>query len=188
MQSVSMVSILPGMPDPLLWCRFLLPHIPCCNWLGPQCPSPSVPSIHWTSEKIHQLSYLCVTGTLILLNWLPDMSPWQSCKEDESVLATLEAQNAPIKVEDCLEAFTREEHLHAECSQCKKEQRVSKRLEIWRLPPILVCPLLSLRNIRRQRNIQMRIKCYAIFCVLLWVEGRRHRRKKFDMDLKILET
>lgn len=51
-------------------------------------------------------------------------------------------QMEPINLDYCLEAFTKEEQLGEEekyyCSKCKQHQLASKKLEIWRLPPILV--------------------------------------------------
>lgn len=49
----------------------------------------------------------------------------------------------PLDLANCLEAFTTEEHLSDDekyyCSKCKEHQPASKKLQIWRLPPILVC-------------------------------------------------
>ncbi len=48
----------------------------------------------------------------------------------------------PLDLANCLEAFTTEEHLSDDekyyCSKCKGHQPASKKLQIWRLPPILV--------------------------------------------------
>ena len=48
-------------------------------------------------------------------------------------------------LEDCLEMFTDEEELSLEdywhCPNCKKPQKASKRLTIWRLPKILIIQL-----------------------------------------------
>lgn len=63
-------------------------------------------------------------------------------KEHECVGESLSSHTEPISLESCLAAFTKEEHLsEAEkyyCSACQKHQLASKKLEIWRLPPILV--------------------------------------------------
>ncbi|XP_042906047.1 ubiquitin carboxyl-terminal hydrolase 32 isoform X2 [Parasteatoda tepidariorum] len=65
--------------------------------------------------------------------------------EHESVDATKRLQTEPINLDDCLEAFTKEEQLgEAEkyyCSKCKEHQLASKKLNIWRLPPILIVHL-----------------------------------------------
>ena len=65
--------------------------------------------------------------------------------EDPSVEASLKAATEPITLKKCLEAFTRQEELGEEekyyCSECKKHQLASKKLQIWRLPPILIVHL-----------------------------------------------
>lgn len=46
----------------------------------------------------------------------------------------------PIDLDYCLKAFTSEEDLEAKyhCSNCQEKQPATKKLQIWRLPPILV--------------------------------------------------
>ncbi|XP_050522495.1 ubiquitin carboxyl-terminal hydrolase 32 [Daktulosphaira vitifoliae] len=65
--------------------------------------------------------------------------------EHECVGESLSSHTEPISLESCLAAFTKEEHLsEAEkyyCSACQKHQLASKKLEIWRLPPILIVHL-----------------------------------------------
>lgn len=65
--------------------------------------------------------------------------------EHESVEITRRQQVEPINLHDCLEAFTKEEELgEAEkyyCSKCKTHQLATKKLQIWRLPPILIVHL-----------------------------------------------
>lgn len=66
----------------------------------------------------------------------------QVVEEHSSVQTVRQLQLEPINLDYCLEAFTKEEHLGEEekyyCSKCKEHQLASKKLEIWRLPPILV--------------------------------------------------
>ncbi|XP_068211640.1 ubiquitin carboxyl-terminal hydrolase 32 isoform X1 [Palaemon carinicauda] len=47
----------------------------------------------------------------------------------------------PIALSDCLEAFCSEETLEYSCDGCKKLQQAAKKLQIWRLPPILIVHL-----------------------------------------------
>ena len=58
---------------------------------------------------------------------------------------SFQAATEPITLKKCLEAFTRQEELGDEekyyCSECKKHQLASKKLQIWRLPPILIVHL-----------------------------------------------
>ncbi|CAB3376870.1 Hypothetical predicted protein [Cloeon dipterum] len=65
--------------------------------------------------------------------------------EHESVAITRQKHSEPIGLTHCLEAFTREEHLSDEekylCSTCKERQTATKKLQLWRLPPILIVHL-----------------------------------------------
>ena len=69
----------------------------------------------------------------------------KACKEDSSVSQSRKAASEPITLNKCLEAFTREEQLGEDeryyCSQCKELQLASKKLQIWRLPPVLIVHL-----------------------------------------------
>nr|CAD7394816.1 unnamed protein product [Timema cristinae] len=65
--------------------------------------------------------------------------------EHESVALTRQQQSEPINLDYCLEAFTKEEHLGEDekyyCSKCREHQVANKKLQIWRLPPILIVHL-----------------------------------------------
>uniref|UniRef100_A0A2R5LJ75 Ubiquitin carboxyl-terminal hydrolase 32 n=1 Tax=Ornithodoros turicata TaxID=34597 RepID=A0A2R5LJ75_9ACAR len=62
-----------------------------------------------------------------------------------SVERTRQQKAEPISVHDCLEAFTKEEHLGEDekyyCSHCKQHQLASKKLQIYRLPPVMIIHL-----------------------------------------------
>lgn len=51
----------------------------------------------------------------------------------------------PVNIQRCLEAFTKEEQLAEDelyfCSKCNQHRMATKKLEIWRLPRVLVSPL-----------------------------------------------
>ncbi len=59
-----------------------------------------------------------------------------------SVEESRRLQTEPIDLDTCLKAFTKEEELGEDelyyCSKCKKHRLAAKKLDIWRLPPILV--------------------------------------------------
>ncbi|KAK7789457.1 hypothetical protein R5R35_012652 [Gryllus longicercus] len=65
--------------------------------------------------------------------------------DHESVALTRQQQSEPINLDYCLEAFTREEQLGEDekyyCSKCREHQLASKKLQIWRLPPVLIVHL-----------------------------------------------
>ena len=66
----------------------------------------------------------------------------QAFKEDVSVEISLRAATEPITLNKCLEQFTKQEELGDDekyyCSNCKSHQLASKKLQIWRLPAVLV--------------------------------------------------
>ena len=66
----------------------------------------------------------------------------QFFEEHESVPDSRRKQTEPIDLDTCLQAFTKEEELGEDelyyCSKCKKHCLASKKLDIWRLPPVLV--------------------------------------------------
>lgn len=66
----------------------------------------------------------------------------QIVEEHESVEQSRRAQAEPINLDSCLRAFTSEEELGEDemyyCSKCKTHCLATKKLDLWRLPPILV--------------------------------------------------
>ncbi|KAF5294350.1 hypothetical protein FQR65_LT10803 [Abscondita terminalis] len=65
------------------------------------------------------------------------------CVEHESILTCRKLHTEPIDLDYCLKAFTSEERLEAKyhCSKCQDKQPATKKLQIWRLPPILIVHL-----------------------------------------------
>ncbi|XP_049824907.1 ubiquitin carboxyl-terminal hydrolase 32 isoform X2 [Aethina tumida] len=63
--------------------------------------------------------------------------------EHESVATCRKLHTEPIDLDYCLRAFTSEERLEAKyhCSNCQDKQPATKKLQIWRLPPILIIHL-----------------------------------------------
>ncbi|KAH9503862.1 Ubiquitin carboxyl-terminal hydrolase 32 [Bulinus truncatus] len=66
-------------------------------------------------------------------------------EEHESVAQSRQKQTEPIDLDTCLQAFTKWEELDEDelyyCSKCKKHCLAAKKLDIWRLPPILIINL-----------------------------------------------
>lgn len=66
----------------------------------------------------------------------------QIVEEHSSVEQSRRAQAEPISLDSCLRAFTSEEELGEDelyyCSKCKTHRLATKKLDLWRLPPILV--------------------------------------------------
>ncbi|XP_037533681.1 ubiquitin carboxyl-terminal hydrolase 32 [Nematolebias whitei] len=65
--------------------------------------------------------------------------------EHNSVEQSRRAQAEPISLDSCLKAFTTEEELGEDelyyCSKCKTHRLATKKLDLWRLPPILIVHL-----------------------------------------------
>ncbi|XP_053131058.1 ubiquitin carboxyl-terminal hydrolase 32 isoform X2 [Hemicordylus capensis] len=66
-------------------------------------------------------------------------------EEHRSVEQSRRAQAEPINLDSCLRAFTNEEELGEDemyyCSKCKTHCLATKKLDLWRLPPILIIHL-----------------------------------------------
>ena len=60
--------------------------------------------------------------------------------EHESVAVCRRQQVEPVDLDHCLRAFTSEERLEEgyHCSRCNGLKPATKKLQIWRLPPIMV--------------------------------------------------
>lgn len=63
--------------------------------------------------------------------------------EHESVSICRRQQTEPVDLDHCLRAFTSEEKLEESyhCGHCKSRQPATKKLQIWKLPPILIVHL-----------------------------------------------
>lgn len=72
----------------------------------------------------------------------------QIVEEHPSVEQSRRAQAEPISLDSCLKAFTSEEELGEDelyyCSKCKTHRLATKKLDLWRLPPVLVRNTLEL--------------------------------------------
>ncbi|TSS11538.1 Ubiquitin carboxyl-terminal hydrolase 32 [Bagarius yarrelli] len=93
-----------------------------------------------------------VGNTCIAVDWDPtalhlryQTSQERLVEEHVSVERSRRAQAEPISLDSCLKAFTTEEELGENelyyCSKCKTHRLATKKLDIWRLPPILIVHL-----------------------------------------------
>ncbi|XP_063924982.1 ubiquitin carboxyl-terminal hydrolase 32 isoform X2 [Zophobas morio] len=91
-----------------------------------------------------------LTGMCIAIDWDPTALHlrYQSGREklwieDETVGKCRKLHTEPIDLDYCLKAFTSEERLETKyhCSNCQDKQPATKKLQIWRLPPILIIHL-----------------------------------------------
>ncbi|CAH1110200.1 unnamed protein product [Psylliodes chrysocephalus] len=89
-------------------------------------------------------------GMCVSIDWDPTALHlrYQTCREKmwsehESVTTCRKLHAEPIDLDYCLRAFTSEERLEAKyhCSSCQDLQPATKKMQIWRLPPILIIHL-----------------------------------------------
>ncbi|XP_013889081.1 ubiquitin carboxyl-terminal hydrolase 32 [Austrofundulus limnaeus] len=93
-----------------------------------------------------------VENAYIAVDWDPtalhlryQTSQEKIVEEHQSVEQSRRAQAEPISLDSCLKAFTSEEELGEDelyyCSKCKTHRLATKKLDLWRLPPILIVHL-----------------------------------------------
>ncbi|KAL5700248.1 ubiquitinyl hydrolase 1 [Ranunculus cassubicifolius] len=74
------------------------------------------------------------------------------------------ARSEPLSLYTCLEAFLREEPLVPEdmwnCPQCKEQRQASKKLDLWRLPEVLV---IHLKRFSYNRSMKHKLETYVNF-------------------------
>nr|XP_017253038.1 PREDICTED: ubiquitin carboxyl-terminal hydrolase 5 isoform X1 [Daucus carota subsp. sativus] len=77
---------------------------------------------------------------------------------------TKKARIEPLSLYTCLEAFLREEPLVPEdmwyCPQCKERRQASKKLDLWRLPEVLV---IHLKRFSYSRSMKHKLETFVNF-------------------------
>ncbi|GMI70099.1 ubiquitin-specific protease 5, PIGMENT DEFECTIVE EMBRYO 323 [Hibiscus trionum] len=77
---------------------------------------------------------------------------------------TKKARTEPLSLYSCLEAFLREEPLVPEdmwyCPQCKEQRQASKKLDLWRLPEVLV---IHLKRFSYSRSMKHKVETFVNF-------------------------
>jgi len=113
-----------------------------CPWdrMCRGCPLPCTASLVTSPSSFLAIDW---DPTALHLRYLAAQE--RSWREHGSVAASRKSATEPITLAKCLEAFTQEEELGQEdkiyCSSCKTHQMVTKKLQIWRLPPVLIIHL-----------------------------------------------
>ncbi|KAK1935016.1 Ubiquitin carboxyl-terminal hydrolase 6 [Phytophthora citrophthora] len=70
------------------------------------------------------------------------MDKMKHVENHESVARNEAIDKGPVPLRHCLDAFTNEEKIsEGYCSSCRQHQEMTKKLEIWRLPPVMVVHL-----------------------------------------------
>uniref|UniRef100_A0AAR2LUS0 Ubiquitin carboxyl-terminal hydrolase 32 n=1 Tax=Pygocentrus nattereri TaxID=42514 RepID=A0AAR2LUS0_PYGNA len=90
-------------------------------------------------------AYIAVDWDPTALHLRYQTSQERIVEEHASVEQSRRAQAEPISLDSCLKAFTSEEELGEDelyyCSKCKTHRLATKKLDLWRLPPVLIVHL-----------------------------------------------
>lgn len=130
------------------WYRFCRGcDIPCTE--EPLGPGVAFIAVEWDPTALH-LRY--------------QASQERAFVDHESVEKSRRMQTEPIDLDDCLRAFTKEEELGEDekyyCSKCKEHRLAAKKLDIWKLPPILIIHLKRFQFVNgRWVKSQKIVKC-----------------------------
>ncbi|XP_061344723.1 ubiquitin carboxyl-terminal hydrolase 8-like [Gastrolobium bilobum] len=151
------------------------------NRLGLDCPSDGEMEFYVTDEKgiikgsnILMDEPLTIDGKLRLLHVLVCWSDKQIQQYDTRLFSSLpkvfksgflaKRPQESLSLYNCLEAFLREEPLGPEdmwyCPGCKRHRQASKKLDLWRLPEILV---IHLKRFQYSRFLKNKLETYVDF-------------------------
>uniref|UniRef100_A0A803MRX8 Ubiquitin carboxyl-terminal hydrolase n=1 Tax=Chenopodium quinoa TaxID=63459 RepID=A0A803MRX8_CHEQI len=109
---------------------------------------------------------------LVFINWSKELLEEYDTSYLESLpevckngLPAKKARTEPLSLYSCLEAFLREEPLVSEpdmwkCPQCKERRQASKKLDLWRLPKVLV---IHLKRFSYNRSIKHKLDTFVNF-------------------------
>ncbi|XP_024031099.1 ubiquitin carboxyl-terminal hydrolase 5 isoform X2 [Morus notabilis] len=111
------------------------------------------------------------TSTIVYIDWSQKLleSYDTHCIENLSEVfkyghVAKKARNEPLSLYTCLEAFLREEPLVPEdmwfCPQCKERRQASKKLDLWRLPEVLV---IHLKRFSYSRSMKHKLETFVNF-------------------------
>ncbi|KAI3678623.1 hypothetical protein L6452_37922 [Arctium lappa] len=121
-------------------------------------------------EKTVRLSSSSVS-VLLYIDWSPKLLKKYETHYLENLPevfksghGTKKARIEPLSLYSCLEAFLREEPLVPEdmwyCPQCKEQRQASKKLDLWRLPEVLV---IHLKRFSYSRTVKNKLETFVNF-------------------------
>ncbi|XP_047968129.1 ubiquitin carboxyl-terminal hydrolase 5-like isoform X2 [Salvia hispanica] len=121
-------------------------------------------------DKVVKLS-LSSMSILVFVDWSQKLLASYDTKHIENlpevckhVHVSKKARNEPLSLYTCLEAFLREEPLVPEdmwyCPQCKERRQASKKLDLWRLPEVLV---IHLKRFSYSRSMKHKLDTFVNF-------------------------
>eukprot|EP00536_Pseudo-nitzschia_multiseries_P010123 jgi/Psemu1/319795/estExt_fgenesh1_pm.C_2990002 len=93
--------------------------------------------------------------------------PWYECcigcLVPDDGKATVVGQGVVVTLEDCLDAFAKEEKIpEAYCSKCKDFQVQTKRMSLWRLPPVVI---IQLKRFQFTQHMRRKLRDFVQFPV-----------------------
>ncbi|KAI3781720.1 hypothetical protein L2E82_11743 [Cichorium intybus] len=107
---------------------------------------------------------------LLFIDWSPkllkkyDTNYLEKLPEVFKYGPTKKTRTEPLSLYTCLEAFLREEPLVPEdmwyCPQCKERRQASKKLDLWRLPEVLV---IHLKRFSYSRSMKHKLETFVNF-------------------------
>lgn len=110
------------------------------------------------------------SSMLVAINWSDellkkyDIQCLENLPEVFNGPVTKKARSEPLSLYTCLEAFLREEPLVPEdmwyCPQCKDQRQASKKLDLWRLPEVLV---IHLKRFSYSRSMKHKLETFVNF-------------------------
>ncbi|XP_042509184.1 ubiquitin carboxyl-terminal hydrolase 5 isoform X2 [Macadamia integrifolia] len=111
--------------------------------------SPIIVFIDWSKEQLEKYD-------THYLETLPEVLKYGNVAK--------KARTEPLSLYTCLEAFLREEPLVPEdmwyCPQCKERRQASKKLDLWRLPEVLV---IHLKRFSYSRSMKHKLETFVNF-------------------------
>uniref|UniRef100_A0A8C3UCK5 Ubiquitin carboxyl-terminal hydrolase 32 n=1 Tax=Catharus ustulatus TaxID=91951 RepID=A0A8C3UCK5_CATUS len=144
----------------------------------------------------------CVGSACIAVDWDPtalhlryQTSQERIVEEHESVEQSRRAQAEPINLDSCLRAFTSEEELGEDemyyCSKCKTHCLATKKLDLWRLPPILIIHLkrfqfVNGRWIKSQKIVKFPRENFDPSAFLVQRDPSHFQRKQLTLQVENL--
>ncbi|NWI04380.1 UBP32 hydrolase, partial [Tichodroma muraria] len=144
----------------------------------------------------------CVGNAYIAVDWDPtalhlryQTSQERIVEEHESVEQSRRAQAEPINLDSCLRAFTSEEELGEDemyyCSKCKTHCLATKKLDLWRLPPILIIHLkrfqfVNGRWIKSQKIVKFPRENFDPSAFLVQRDPSHFQRKQLTLHVESL--
>ncbi|KJE96924.1 NY-REN-60 antigen [Capsaspora owczarzaki ATCC 30864] len=96
-------------------------------------------------QPMFGINYVAIDWNPVALHLVYSNEEEMKCLDHPSIAEHKRSQDETISLDDCLKAFTKEEDLGANdlwyCPKCKDFRKASKKMDIFKLPPILVIHL-----------------------------------------------